>query len=649
MQGNNSEKMILEESLSKPQITSFENDELKNNINQINSEEEKFLKIQSILSINQNQKNYEPEPGLFKDIDDKSEKDFPKEHENQNTDLNLLSESDINKTVIIDESYPFVPKLHVISRSQKYSNKYFDYERFKDKPLSQSLGLSGCHNNNYFNLNKNNPNKSMIFFDDNSFNHYNYFNLNKNNPNNSMIFSDDNSFNNLINYPNNKNDLFKSHKYNSSNNLSNYLNNNRLSKEFENLLNLLDKYDDRGISYINYNNSFIQKFEFDNNKQKKLNQIEIKKESSGIKINPTLENVKNIHSTPLPPSKSSINSQDNNCDQNKNTSINNNLNIEKSNNNININEQISDKNELEIFNYITFKAEYKKKYKNYKFKEPPFINLEHILDDNNNKSMIENLSKNGILIEKKNLSKIKEGIIFKNLANFLEHKKKEGNTVNQSDYSSITIIRIFMPDNMSTKIKTFLSNQIIVRINSFEEMEKKILVLKAELINKQIKGDFNYIYLDKNIYSIISNDSKYNNYDYNYNYKIVSELLQKNKAIEEPSEIVEFLKLKVKDVLDIIRYKSKIDDKTNIIKKLDSFLISQKNIFRDIPKRKKEVKNLDYFIKSCKEKLGYDENKILEDYICSLLLLTFNLERFFYLRKPRGFKKKKIKNLNDYH
>ena len=144
MQGNNSEKMILEESLSKPQITSFENDELKNNINQINSEEEKFLKIQSILSINQNQKNYEPEPGLFKDIDDKSEKDFPKEHENQNTDLNLLSESDINKTVIIDESYPFVPKLHVISRYQKYSNKYFHYERFKDKPLSQSLGLSGC-------------------------------------------------------------------------------------------------------------------------------------------------------------------------------------------------------------------------------------------------------------------------------------------------------------------------------------------------------------------------------------------------------------------------------------------------------------------------------------------------------------------------
>ena len=390
-----------------------------------------------------------------------------------------------------------------------------------------------------------------------------------------------------------------------------------------NIINESDK-----NKYLIINDNIDNKGRLDNNKkQKKINQIEIPKESS---YNPTFENTPKY---PSPPK----NSQDKNYNHNNNIFINNNWNIEKSNNN-NINEQISEKNELKSFNYYTYKDEYQTNYINYPFKEPPFINLEHILDDSKNKPMIKNLGKIGILIKKENLQKINEGIIFKNLSNFLEDN--EDSIVEQYNYNSI-IIRRFMPDEMSTKIKTFLLKQIIDHINSFEEMKgRQILVPKAELINKKIKADFNYIYMEQNIYSIISNEPK----NVENNYKIVRELLQKNNKKEKKSKLLEYLNLEVKDYLDIIRYKSKKNNITSKIKKLDSFLISEKKKFRNIPKREKEVKDLNYFIKLCEKKYGYGEKEILEDYICSLLLLTFNLERFFYLRISRGFKQETKNN-----
>ena len=235
MEGNSFKKMSLEEAqnegIFKRHISSFENDEPKNNINQNFIEDDKFSNIQYILSINQNHRNYEPEPGFFKDIDDKYE-----EYEKLNNNLNFINESDINKTLIVNSSCTFVQKPAVISCSQKYSNKYFDYKRFKDKPLKKSLDLSSCLNNSYYN--------------------FSGFNLNKNNSNNPMIFLDHNRLN-------------FSNRDNSFNNSSNYLNNNTLSKEFENLFNFWDNNNDIGISYASNNNSSIQKFEYDNKMQKK--------------------------------------------------------------------------------------------------------------------------------------------------------------------------------------------------------------------------------------------------------------------------------------------------------------------------------------------------------------------------------------------
>ena len=279
------------------------------------------------------------------------------------------------------------------------------------------------------------------------------------------------------------------------------------------------------------------------------------------------------------------------------------------------------------------------------FEEPPLINLKNILDDKNNKSMIEKLGKQiNICFDNDNLLKIENGIIFKNLLNYLTKSKKKN--------GDVEMIRKFMPDKMSIKIKTFLLKQIVDDINSFEEMKNnKIIVLNAELINKEIKGDFNYFYFSQHIYSIISNESKYKN----NNYEIIENILK----TEKDSELVKHLKFKIKDYLDIIRYKKtdktdKIDDSYKE-KKLEDFLIFEYNNFEKNIKRNNEVKDINYFINLLYEKKDFKKDKIIiledikKDYICSLLLLTFNLERFFYLRKPRGFKKKKIKNLNDYH
>ena len=269
------------------------------------------------------------------------------------------------------------------------------------------------------------------------------------------------------------------------------------------------------------------------------------------------------------------------------------------------------------------------------FEEPPLINLKNILDDKNNKSMIEKLGKQiNICFDNDNLLKIENGIIFKNLLNYLTKSKKKN--------GGVEMIRKFMPDEMSIKIKTFLLKQIIDNINSFEEMKNnKIIVLNAELINKEIKGDFNYLYFSQYIYSIISNESKYKN----NNYKIIEDILKK----EKDSGLVKHLKFTIKDYLDIIRYKKtdKTDDSYKE-KKLEDFLIFEYNNFEKNIKRNNEVKNINYFKNLLYEKEEFKKDKkiiledIKKDYICSLLLLTFNLERFFYLRgiKKRNREKK---------
>ena len=197
-----------------------------------------------------------------------------------------------------------------------------------------------------------------------------------------------------------------------------------------------------------------------------------------------------------------------------------------------------------------------------------------------------------------------------------------------------------MPDLMSSVFKTFCSNVILDGVNSFEEMEKnKLKKIDNDLINNKIKGDFNLTYFVQFLYSILSNDSKYKN----NNKEKIQNIFNSNKTDKKHLELIEFLKLKVKDIINIIRYKN--DDKTGKIEeKLLEFLINQYNNFEIDPEKCKSLKE---YIKQLYENkifvYGKNTNEeiisyIKKDYICSFLLLAYNIERFFYLKISRGFK-----------
>ena len=100
-----------------------------------------------------------------------------------------------------------------------------------------------------------------------------------------------------------------------------------------------------------------------------------------------------------------------------------------------------------------------------------------------------------------------------------------------------------MPAEMIDLIKTFLLNVIIDTINSFEEMEKsKIKKIDNDLINNQIKSDFNSVYFDMPLFLILSNDSKYKN--------------SKNSKNLNKESILTILNSKVnsKEHLELIKY-----------------------------------------------------------------------------------------------
>ena len=224
-------------------------------------------------------------------------------------------------------------------------------------------------------------------------------------------------------------------------------------------------------------------------------------------------------------------------------------------NNINNNNNI---NLLFQFNYKRYKQNYYKNYINYIFIEPDIIPLEYIINNDNNKPMIKTLSYIiDISFENENdLIKIQNGIIFENLWNFLTNSKNQENIIFKYN------IRKFMPDLMSSVFKIFCSNVILDGVNSFEEIEKnKLKKIDNDLINNKIKGDFNLTYFVQFLYSILSNDSKYKN----NNIEKIQNIFNSNKTDKKHLELIEFLKLKVIDIINIIRYNN--NDKLVKLKK----------------------------------------------------------------------------------
>ena len=567
-----------------PKIPSFLNDPKKAIINQRNFEDDKFSQIEQAYEISQNNYNndFDLKENLFNDIIDKIDK-IPNILENDKKFFSLKS---------TNESDLFNPIFN--------NNDSFDLNIINNKSLS---------------------------FDDKS----NNFDINS-----------------LIN-----DDIFNKkniHKYNNSesNNNSYLSNNKRKRSDIENSKEsfLSDLEFCHSESYNN-DDPFILQFDF---KKKKVDANNKSPTNKELKNNIALEkdnNLLNLFGLKTNSSKLLQNLQDKPTSNKINIIINNKINISINNTNnmnLNININSSDKSILNIFNYDNYKHIYYDLLKDYKFEEPPFIDLKKIINDPNNKSMIENLGKEiGIDFKnEKDLAEIEKGLIFQNLSNFLNKIKNEykDNIIYKHQ------IRKFMIDEMSNKLKTFLLKVIIEHINSFGEMgNNEIKVLNLDKINNKIKCDFNFVYFHQYTYSILANETKSKIYK-NNNYEIIENKLKTYNEKGDYSELIEHLHFTVKDYLDMIRHIK--SDKTNELnEKLEQYLINEYKHFEDV---KKKGKGLDYFINLLREKNLFNskqknENEIKDcikkDYICSLLLLTYNLERFFFLRISRGFKKPK--------
>ena len=196
-----------------------------------------------------------------------------------------------------------------------------------------------------------------------------------------------------------------------------------------------------------------------------------------------------------------------------------------------------------------------------------------------------------------------------------------------------------MTKNIITFINTLLidKNQSINEKNKnnekqYEENEIALLSpLKYDLISRPMNSTFNLSLLDQKIYKILSNDTSNNNKKNNYEIikKIINSKNKENHIILWNKRSID---VDMGDYLDIFRY-----NYTKVLKsKIGKTLIE---------KIKENFNKIDTFISEMSEKKYNNENK-KNDYLSSLLLLTYNYERYFnkkHTRKPR--KNKEIKKV----
>lgn len=295
-------------------------------------------------------------------------------------------------------------------------------------------------------------------------------------------------------------------------------------------------------------------------------------------------------------------------------------------------------NKLEIdqikpFNITKFNDEYKNEIRNeIGFKEPPiFIELQAII--NENEKFLSNLWKDTndhIFKDKDELSKVVEskefGIMYQKIVTYLKDIK--GNKSNEKRKKDI--------DQMILKIKNKVIHSFLNSTNSFNHFKKNhISTIKHNLINKVILADFNIILLNQPLCSILSNESsehknkkKINSNELSgknpkRNEEIIQEALNDyNNGNRENKILYGHLYLTFQECLDIFRYKKAYK---NCNYRLVDFL------FEEFKSQTNEKKN--------------ETIPLAKVYIASLLLLAYNYELFFYMRKKNAEKKKNPKIL----
>lgn len=172
---------------------------------------------------------------------------------------------------------------------------------------------------------------------------------------------------------------------------------------------------------------------------------------------------------------------------------------------------------------------------------------------------------------------------------------------------------------MARKIITKILNSILDATNKYKNPQCiKISKLKKETLYRHIQADFILEFFEQQIFSILSNDSSDTNRISNYEkMQILLNYSVPKNYYEKKTLLYNHLNLTVHDCINIFRYEK---EERNFDFKLTDFLVEE---FNAQNKKKNQF--------------------LLKDYIASLILLTFNIELFFFLRKKNEDQKNKEK------
>ena len=216
------------------------------------------------------------------------------------------------------------------------------------------------------------------------------------------------------------------------------------------------------------------------------------------------------------------------------------------------------------------------------------------------------------------------------------------------------IHRIADPDKITSKILNNLAFSFREATNLFEEFKiSQIGTIKYELINQNINADFILEYLRQPLYKILSNESSKNK-NKKSNKSIIEEIMNINKN-NKSKEVIIHLNLTVQKCLDYFRYK---EENPRFKYKLVDFLVeefeSQKKKKEKSQKKKRKEKSQNDKKKEKPQKKkkkeksqNYKKKEIIsfsKQYIASLLLLTYNFERCFQIKKINEENRNKNKN-----
>jgi hypothetical protein len=280
---------------------------------------------------------------------------------------------------------------------------------------------------------------------------------------------------------------------------------------------------------------------------------------------------------------------------------------------------------VEPFNYSIYQQKYKN---NINFEENyQYFSLEVIFNEYGD-FFIKLYPK--IFKDEDELVKMEEFGICKKIVNYLkapedeENKKIEDNKhqvmikqESEENISKKSNIRKDDRDKMMLKILTKLASSFRKATNSFKEFKiRKIKIINPKLINEKLDAYFIFEYLRQHLYAILSNESSKDT-NIESNKSIIEEIMKENN---KEKEVIKHLYLTVQKCLDYFRYK---EENENFKYKLVDFLIEE----------------FEFQTKKKGESISFSK-----EYIASLLLLTYNFERFFQIRKKNSENMKKKKN-----